>query len=328
MKPRGVIVSVVSSASFAAFSYLAVKAEPLDGIQVWGWRTLITVPGILFLLAISGRWFWFSGELKRVIARPTKLFAYAFTTPMLAFQMWLFGWAPQTGHALEVTLGYFLLPLMMVLIGSLIFKEHLSRLSAVATGIAILAVLYEIWRSGGIGWPTLAVALGYPAYFVIRRVFETDGVGALAWEMTLSTPIAMWTIARGAGLSTVVTTPRLAFVLLLAGGVSIIGMVTYVMAAKELPYTLFGLLSYVEPVLVTGVAIVIGERIASDQWPTFIGIWLAVIVLAGDGVLALVKHRRFAFPHIRPWRRRRPRKHPNERHSWQRFTRPRKRNAQ
>lgn len=323
MKTRGVIVSVVSSASFAAFSYLAVKAEPLDGIQVWGWRTLITVPGILFLLAVSGRWFWFSGELKRVIARPIKLVAYAFTTPMLAFQMWLFGWAPQTGHALDVTLGYFLLPLMMVLIGWLIFKENLSRLSAIATGIAGLAVLYEVWRSGGIGWPTLAVALGYPAYFVIRRVFETDGVGALAWEMTLSIPLATWIVTRDGGLGTVATAPRLIFVLALAGGLSIVGMVTYVMAAKELPYTLFGLLSYVEPVLVTGVAIIIGERIAHDQWPTFVGIWLAVIVLAGDGVLALVRNRRFAFPHVRPWRRRRPRKYAHEQHSWRRLPRRR-----
>lgn len=326
MNSRGVAVSVVSSASFAAFAYFASLANSLDGVQVWGWRTILTVPGILFLLAVSGRWFWFSGELTRVIAHPIKLLAYAFTAPMLAFQMWLFGWAPQAGHALDVTLGYFLLPLVMVLIGAAVFKEKLTTLSTIAALIALFAVMYEVWRSGGIGWPTLAVAIGYPFYFVIRRVFQTDGVGALAWEMALSLPLALWFSLRGGGFVEAWGNIHLASVLIMLGAVSIIGMVTYVMAAKELPYTLFGLLSYVEPVLVTCVAIVIGERIAPDQWPTFIGIWLAVLVLASDGVRALLTRQRFAFPHVRPWRRRRPRKHPNERHSWQRFKRNGKRN--
>ncbi|MDO5719552.1 MAG: EamA family transporter RarD [Actinomycetaceae bacterium] len=319
MTSRGVLISVMSSASFAAFAFLAAQANPLNGLQVWGWRTLLTVPGILFLLAVSGRWFWFSGELRRVIAQPRKLLAYAFTAPMLGFQMWLFGWAPQAGHALEVTLGYFLLPLVMVLVGAVIFKEKLTHLSAIAAAVALLAVIYEVWRSGGIGWPTLAVALGYPSYFVVRRIFQTDGVGALAWEMALSSPLALWYATKDGGLIEAWGDLRLATILLLLGTVSIVGMVTYVMAAKELPYTLFGLLSYVEPILVTIVAVIIGERIAPDQWPTFIGVWLAVLVLASDGVRALLTKRRFAFPHVRPWRRRRPRANPTEPHSWQRI---------
>ncbi|MDO5048317.1 MAG: EamA family transporter RarD [Actinomycetaceae bacterium] len=319
MTGRGVVVSLLSSVAFAAFSFLAALAAPLSGVQVWGWRILLTVPGILILLAMTGRWFWFSGELKRAIQKPKKLLAYLFTVPMLASQMWLFGWAPQTGNTLALSMGYFLMPIVMVVIGRVLFKEKISTLTVVATSVAAAAVVFEVVRAGGLGWVTAYVAFGYPFYFVVRRIFETDGVGALTWEMTLALPLASYFALSSGGLQTATRSLPAVLMLLVVGMLSIVGLVTYVMAAKLLPYAVFGLLSYVEPILVTGVAVVLGERIVGAEWITYIGIWLAILILALEGVKAFVANRRWSVPAARPWRRRRPRKTKNEAHSWRRL---------
>lgn len=319
MTGRGVLVSLISSLAFAGFSYVAALAAPLDGVQIWGWRILLTVPGILVLLAVSGRWFWFSGELKRAIAAPKKFLGYLFTVPMLASQMWLFGWAPQTGNTLALAMGYFLMPLVMVVIGRVFFKEKLTAVTWLATGVAAASVIYEVFRAGGLTWVTAYIAFGYPFYFVVRRILETDGVGALTWEMTLALPLAGFFAVRNDGLEVAFRSLPAVMILLVVGVLSIVGMVTYVMAAKLLPYALFGLLSYVEPVLVTGVAWLLGERITGAEWITYIGIWAAIVILSLDGINAMLRRRKWAVPAVRPWRRRRPRKSKNEKHSWRRF---------
>ncbi|MDO5034054.1 MAG: EamA family transporter RarD [Actinomycetaceae bacterium] len=324
MTGRGVVVSLLSSVVFAVLTFVAAQLTMLTGSQVWGWRILLTVPGILILLAMSGRWFWFSGELKRVIAAPKKLLAYAFNVPMLASQMYLFGWAPQSGNTLALSMGYFLMPIVMVIVGRVVFKEKLSPLTLTATLIASAAVIFEMFRAGGLGWVTAYVALGYPIYFVLRRIFETDGVGAVTWEMALALPLAAFAATRNGGAEAATSSLPMIMLLLVLGFLSIVGLVTYVMAAKLLPYAVFGLLSYVEPVLVVFVAAFIGERIVGTEWITYIGIWLAIVVLTIDGIRAIMERRRWSVPAARPWRRRRPRKSKNERHSWMRLRRSKK----
>ncbi|MDP9800862.1 chloramphenicol-sensitive protein RarD [Arcanobacterium wilhelmae] len=303
----GTLISLVTSLSFALFSYLAALAAPLNGIELWAWRMVMTVPGVLIALAAVGklRGYWL--ELKRMRTNPRRLIAYAFCAPMLAAQMWLFGWAPQAGRALEVALGYFLMPLVMVVIGRVLYKEKMSPLTAVAALVAAAAVVFEVIRTGSLGGVALFIALGYPAYFVVRRYFHTDGVSALAWEMTFALPVALWMASGSHTFLRIVTDARLLAVMLGVGVMSVLGVIGYVVAARMLPYGLFGLLSYVEPVLVTFAALALGESIAPGQIWTYGGIWAAVALLALDGVRALTTNSRFAAHPVRPWRRRRKR---------------------
>lgn len=265
----------------------------------------MSVPGILLAMLVAKRFYWFTDEFRRFKANPKLLLVYLFTAPMLAAQMWLFGWAPQHGYTLQVSLGYFLLPLVMVLIGRFMFNESMSPLAWVSTIVALSAVAFEAYRTGAVGWVVLFIAVGYPAYFVLRRVTKTDGVGALTWELVFAIPFALYYAFAEGGLSNALHSVQTTTLLLTLGVLSIIGLVTYVLAAKLLSYVVFGLLSYLEPALVTSVAVLLGERIAPEQWPTYIGIWTAVAIMAVDGVLAAVSHRRHALGPARPWRRRR-----------------------
>ncbi len=131
---------------------------------------------------------------------------------MLGVQLWVFLWAPLHGRLLEVSLGYFLLPLTMVLVGRFYYRERIDGLQWLAVICAAVGVAHEVWVTGAFSWPTLLVALGYPPYFVLRRKINADSLAAFALEMTLLLPVAVVQIVTGGSLK------------LLAGRIDMLGL--------------------------------------------------------------------------------------------------------
>lgn len=104
---------------------------------------------------------------------------------------------PMHGRGLQVSLGYFLLPLVLVLAGSVLYGEKLSKFQALAVFLAMLGVGHEIWRLGSIAWETALVAIGYTAYFVIRKQIKTDNLGGFWWDMIIILPVAIFFTQTG-----------------------------------------------------------------------------------------------------------------------------------
>uniref|UniRef100_UPI000D0AD7FF EamA family transporter n=1 Tax=Escherichia coli TaxID=562 RepID=UPI000D0AD7FF len=196
------------------------------------------------------------------------------------------------GKALDVSLGYFLLPLTMVLAGGLIYRDRLSLLQKLAVACAVAGVGNELYQAGGVSWPTLVVALGYPLYFILRRRFGTDNLGGLWCELTLMLPAAAWFAFGDGGAAALQINAELYWRIPLLGVISAVALVCYILASRMLPFSLFGLLSYVEPVLLVLVALLLGESISQSEWPTYLAIWLAVLLLAAEGARHLLRRQR------------------------------------
>jgi chloramphenicol-sensitive protein RarD len=202
-------------------------------------------------------------------------------------------WAPLNGRSLDVSVGYFLLPLTMVLTGRLVYGERLSRLQQIAVFFAALGVLNELYQAGGFSWATLIVIIGYPIYFVVRKYLTTDHLGGLWLDMALMLPVAWWFVQHGEqGFAVMDSHPKLYALIPMLGLISASALVSYILASRLLPFSLFGLLSYVEPVLLLAVALLLGEGIKGGQWLTYIPIWLAVMVLVYEGFKHLARQRR------------------------------------
>lgn len=290
---KGIVLSVVASVLFAVMYYYTSTLTPLDGEQVFGWRTLLTVPFLTLFMIFSSDWRRVSETLRWIKQRPRRLLFLPLSSALLGIQLWLFLWAPLHGKALEVSLGYFLLPLTMVLAGRVIFRDRLSLLQKLAVGCAIIGVGNELYQVGGVSWATLVVALGYPVYFILRRHFGTDNLGGLWCELALMLPVAGWFAFGGNGpQATLATHPLLYVQIPLLGILSASALVCYILASRLLPFSLFGLLSYVEPVLLVVVALLLGESIGRDEWLTYIPIWLAVLLLVSEGARHLLHRRR------------------------------------
>jgi len=283
----GVASSVGASVLFATLYYYTSLLEPLDGQQIYGWRILLTAPCLALLLLGFGRW----GEVRQILARlaaePRLWFALPLSSALVGLQLWLFMWAPINGHGLDVSLGYFLLSLTLVLTGRLVFGEAISRLQRLACVLAAVGVGNELLLASSLSWPVLAVALGYPCYFVLRRKIGTANLGGLWLDLVISLPVAAtFALGDSATLQQVIDGPRLQLLIFGLGALSALALALMIIATR-LNLALFGLLSYVEPVLLVVVALLLGESIAPDQWLTYGAIWAAIAVLVVEGVRAL-----------------------------------------
>ena len=267
--------------------------QPLDSEETFAWRMLSTLPFITLFM-------WWSGDLKhvaeifrRVLQQPLLLLWLLISSFLCTTQLWLFLWGPINGRGLEVSLGYFLLPLVMVLVGCVLYKEKLSSWQMLAVALAVLGVGHEIWRIGSVAWETVYVALAYPLYFFLRRQFKTDNLGGFWWDLFLILPVAFYLgFVYSDSMALLLNYSHLIWAVLGLGFLSALGLGSYILASRYLPFVIFGLLSYLEPVLLAFASMMLGERVEADEWLTYIPIWLAVLLLVIEGVLHVLKQKR------------------------------------
>ena len=279
---RGIALSVCASALFALLSAYATLLTPLNGLDIFAWRIVWTVPGALLLVALRKRLPILRQLVYRMVTKPSLGAAMCVSAVLLGAQLWVFLWAPLHGRMLEVSLGYFLLPLVMVLVGRFHYHERLDGLQWLAVACAAVGVGHELWVTGAFSWPTLLVALGYPPYFVLRRKINHDSLAMFTVEMALLLPVAVVLVLSSASLTMI--SGRLAMWCLLLpglGALSTIALASYLKASRLLPVALFGILGYVEPVLLVLVSItLLGETLSAAQLATYVPIWIAVALTA------------------------------------------------
>ena len=290
---KGVALSILASVTFGILYFYSKLLGDFDSQQTFGWRIIATLPFLTAFMLWSGDFAHVKTIFQRLVKQPLLILLLMITSALTCFQLWLFLWGPMNGRGLQVSLGYFLLPLVLVLAGSLIYKEKLSKFQMLAVAFAILGVGHELWRLGSIAWETVSVAVGYALYFLIRKQIKTDNLGGFWWDILICIPVAIYFAHSGLNAyGKFVDSPTLITVVLGLGLLSAIGLGSYILASRFLPMVLFGLLSYLEPVLLALVSLALGEVIQADEWLTYIPIWCAVAILALEGALHIYKQRK------------------------------------
>ncbi len=279
---RGVAASLLASVLFAVIFLLAGLVASSAEV-VFAWRVLLTLlcyvaalahPGVRRALRIHGR----------------RLRARWWTTPLalalagiVGLQLWIFMWAPQHGHALDASLGYLLLPICLVLGGRLLLRAAVSPLQWTVVALAAVAVGVKVAATPQLSWVTAAICIPYTVYFVVRRRFGLDGPIAFGAEMAAIAPVAIVLLAT----ATPGELPGGEIAGLIAiGFASAAAMTLYLGASSLLTLPAFGLLGYVEPVLLVGVALLLGERMQGADAVVYGILALALAVLAWDGFRA------------------------------------------
>ena len=287
---KGVMLSVLASITFGILYFYTQLLGDLDGQQTFGWRIVATLPFLSLFMYFSGDLRYVKEIYQRIVQKPALLLMLIVTSFLSCVQLWLFLWGPMNGRGLQVSLGYFLLPLVLVLVGSVFYKEKLSKFQMVAVFFAVVGVGHELWRLGSIAWETMLVAIGYSLYFFIRKKMSTDNLGGFWWDIVLCLPIAIYFTQTGLSpYLKFAESPSLFLIVAGLGILSAIGLGSYILASRYLPMVLFGLLSYLEPVLLALVSLVLGESIGAGEWFTYIPIWCAVGILVIEGIWHLYR---------------------------------------
>ncbi|WP_174872948.1 EamA family transporter RarD [Vogesella oryzae] len=277
---RGIALSLLASSLFAMLPGYVTLLAPLDSVAIFAWRIVCTLPGVLLILQLSGKMPLFVASCRRLLREPKLLLLVPLMAVLMGVQLWLFLWAPFHGQVVAVSLGYFLAPLVMVLVGRLLYGEKLYRLQAIAVALALLGVGHEIWLTQGLAWPTLLVVLGYPPYFVLRRLTGLDAVCGFALEMLLLLPAALCMLWwQDPAAWSVLQQGKYWLLLPGLGLVSSVALLCNIAASHLLPMGLWGLLGYVEPALLFLLAIsVLGEPVTAGALLTYGPIWGAILL--------------------------------------------------
>ncbi len=272
---RGVASSLVASAMFGAM-FLVSGLLDASAESMFGWRMLVT--GACFLIALL----WAPG--RAALADLVALLRHRWWTPLVLLctaalvgvQMWLFAWSPMHGHGLDASLGYLLLPIVLVLSGRFVFHERVTRMQWWAVAVAVVAVAIKIVFSATFSWVTVLVCLGYAAYFALRKRFRLDTQAAFGGEVAILCLPAVALIAWSRGAATF-GEQGIVIAVGLGGAVA---MTLYLAASRLLTLAVFGLLSYVEPVLMFVAALLLGERIATSDVVAYGLLAVALAILA------------------------------------------------
>lgn len=290
---RGVALSIIASLLFVLIPGYVRELAPLDGLQVFAQRVLWSIPAVLLLVILARQWAVLGAAFVRLGREPLLLLALLLAAVLMGVQWLLFVWAPLSGRMLEVSLGYFLLPLAMVLVGRLFYSERLRPLQRLAVVCALLGVAHELWLTRAFSWVTLVAALGYPPYFMLRRWMCLDALSGFVLEMLVLAPLAIWLIYAYGPANVYTQAPQLWWLLPGLGLLSALAFGAMMAASRLLPLGLFGILSYVEPVLLFGVAVVfLGEAFDMRQLWTYGPIWLAVLLTGWDSARLLHRQAR------------------------------------
>lgn len=261
--------------------------NPLDGSLLFWNRILFSSITTLVSLLLPRKFQLF----KQLLKQPENMLWLVTGTVLVGFQWWLFVWAPINDLTKELSLGYFLLPLTLVLTGRIAYGEKLRPLQLAGTVLAATGVACEVYQFGSLSWVPVAIAAGYPPYFLIRRKVEVHPLICFMFENLLLLPFAIFATATDERFFQAFSDNSDLYYLLPGLGVlCTLAMLTYVAASKALPVSLFGLLSYLEPAIIFVVAIfILKEPLPSSQWVTYGFIWLATIIICIDSIKVICK---------------------------------------
>ena len=284
---KGILFSVSASILFGGVYYLSVVLQPISGEGLFGWRTLFTFPFLIPAFFLLKQQKLFVEFIKRLKNEPHLIGVLLCTSINMGVQMWLFLWAPVNGKAIEVSMGYLLMPLVLVLIGRFLYKERLSTIKVFAVLFAALGVLSKVVLTGVFSWESALVCVGYPVYFAMRKSFKIIHFSSFIIEMLLLLPIAVyfaWQVDIDFALQ---HNPKIYFWLVVLGIVSGVAFTLYMLSSQLLPINILGLMGYMEPFVMLVVSFIIGEVLDKNSYILMVCLLIAVLLLIFDGVAGI-----------------------------------------
>lgn len=222
-----------------------------------------------------------------IALRTPRVLATLAASAVLIGANWLIWvWAVNNGHVLAGSLGYYLNPLVNVLMGTLILKEKLSRAQLGAVLLAAAGVAVLAWGAASGLWISLSLAASFATYGLLRKIVAVEAVEGLSIETALLAPLALgWILwvnqAGSGGLGFDANTTTL---LILAGAVTAVPLLLFTAAARRLPYSLLGFLQYIAPSMQFLLAVLLfGEELTTAHIICFGAIWSALVIFTADG---------------------------------------------
>jgi len=281
---RGIVFASAAYLLWGVFPIYFKALQQVAPLEILGHRIVWSLAVCAALLLALRRLQWLA-ELRR---QPRVLLWFAASSVLVAANWYVYIWAVNVDRVVDASLGYFINPLVNVLIGAVFLHERLRRAQWLAVGVAALGVAWLTWQAGAVPWIGLVLALTFGLYGLLRKTAVLGAVEGLTLETVLLTPLAaaylLWLAHTGkSGFADGDTVTRL--LLAAAGPVTAVPLLLFAAGARRIRFSTLGLLQYLAPSLQLVLGVWLYHEPFAARAPGYALIWLALAVFSLEGVV-------------------------------------------
>jgi chloramphenicol-sensitive protein RarD len=291
---RGLLAALSAFAIWGLFPLYFHPLRQVSSVQVIAHRVVWSCLFVLGWIGIRRE----MATLRATFADRSVVWRLAVSATLISVNWLIYVWGVTHGHVIETSLGYFIGPLVNVVLGVGLLSEKLSPAQWLAVALAVGGVSYLAIMTGSFPWIALTLAFSFATYGLIRKVVKVESLPALATETLLLAPLAaaylLWCeSARTGALGH--SAPVVNALLIGSGPVTAIALFLFAYGTRLLPYSTVGVLQYITPTLqfICGV-FVLHEPFDRARAVGFTIIWAALLIYAGEGLRLSGKQRAIA----------------------------------
>jgi chloramphenicol-sensitive protein RarD len=281
---RGVLYGAAAYCCWGLFPIYFKQTAHVPALEVLAHRIVWSLIA-LALIALATR------ARSRLMRVPARVYAlYALAAVLIGVNWFVYVWAVSSGFIVETSLGYFMTPLVNVVLGVMVFREHLRPVQWIAIGLAAAGVVYLTLAYGSLPWVSLVLAASFGSYGLVKKQAPLGSAPGLTLETgVLCLPALTYLAALEArGHGSFLHGGAATDVLLAASGLITIGpLLLFAKAVKRVPLSIIGMLQYIAPTIqfLLGV-LVYREPFSSTRLVGFVFVWVAVVVFSADSARA------------------------------------------
>ncbi|MFD2830624.1 EamA family transporter RarD [Corticicoccus populi] len=277
--------------AYIIWGFLPIYWKQIDGIssyEIIAHRVLWSFVFMLLFIIVTGKWRYFKADLKFIFGSKKKMLAL-FTASVVITSNWLvYIIAVNSGHILDASLGYYINPLISIILGVIILKERFSKVQWAAIGIVFAGVLYLTVGLGSAPVFSLYLALSFSVYGLIKKTINIDAVYAMAVETFVLAPFALiYILYIGSTGSAAFGFNTDSALMIGTGVITVIPLLLFSLGAVRIRLSLIGFLQYIAPTLMLVIGIFMYDEVFTDVHRTaYILIWGGLLIYTAAGVKA------------------------------------------
>lgn len=280
--PSGLPAALAAYTIWGFLPLYILLVSSVPPFEFVGWRIIWTLPLCLIIVAFRRQ----VGEIKRALGSLKTMLALFASAALIAANWFIYIWAIMQNQVYATSLGYYLNPLLNVLLGTLLLGERLSKLQWLAVAIAACAV--AILSVGALTslWISLSLALSFGLYGIVRKQVDVGALPGLTIETMILIPAAILVVlyyAVSPAGSTFGKTTELSALMVFSGVVTAVPLLLFAIAARRMPYSTLGFIQYLAPTIVFLLGLfVFGQQLRTVQLASFLAIWTAIVIFVAD----------------------------------------------
>lgn len=252
----------------------------IGAFEILAFRIVLSMVFMLFILIITKNTAPFKRDIKQLFTNSIQLIAIIAAGYVITINWGTFIWAVTNGHVLQSSLGYYINPLVSILLALIFLKERFNKLEWIAIGLAVIGVLYMTLKMGVFPGISLLLAGSFGVYGLIKKIVPIDAISSITIECIVTAPagfIYLWYIWQNGGLSFGMNSSS--FWLIFSGAVTAVPLILFSAGARRIPLSLTGFIQYIGPTLMFILGIFLfKEPFDIDQLITFVFIWIGIII--------------------------------------------------